>query len=408
MSNRYLGRQPIINAKAKIIAYDLLYRESGHNDDNGFTAAVISNLLVSMETVLGKHIGFIRVNREFLDYDVIDLLPNDKVVYSLFADMVIDEALVQRMLSLKAQGYFFALNECIYNDEIIQKYALILPFLSYLKIDASRSDLSQVKRSISLLHEVGIQVIGTKIETHEMYELCLSIGLDAFQGYFISEPNIIKNISFSAEQEGIFHLWNLLQSEIEIPELVDAFQSNHAISLKLLRFINSAAFSLKNPVSSMKQVLTLMGRDPISNWIMLMMFSDAQSQTPQRAPLLLMVVNRTEMMSALVRMLNPKATKEDISKAYFTGMLSLIHLLFNMPQRDVLAKLNIAYEIEDAVLDGIGFYGELLDLVRSIELFDTESIEAFLAEKGLKYAIIEPLIQHVMEKVNAFEKAMEQ
>ena len=408
MSDRYLGRQPIINAKAKIVAYDLLYRESGHNDDNGFTAAVISNLLVSMETVLGKHIGFIRVNREFLDYDVIDLLPNDKVVYSLFADTVIDEALVQRMLSLKAQGYFFALNECIYNDETIQKYALILPFLSYLKIDASRSDLSQVGRSISLLHEVGIQVIGTKIETHEMYELCLSIGLDAFQGYFISEPNIIKNISFSAEQEGIFHLWNLLQSEIEIPELVDAFQSNHTISLKLLRFINSAAFSLKNPVSSMKQVLTLMGRDPISNWIMLMMFSDAQSQTPQRAPLLLMVVNRTEMMSALVRMLNPKASKEDISKAYFTGMLSLIHLLFNMPQRDVLSKLNIAYEIEDAVLDGIGFYGELLDLVRSIELFDTESIEAFLAEKGLKYAIIEPLIQHVMEKVNAFEKAMEQ
>jgi len=270
------------------------------------------------------------------------------------------------------------------------------------------SDLSQLGGRIPLFHEVGIQVIGTKIETHEMYELCLSMGLDAFQGYFISKPNIIKNSSFSAEQEGIFHLWNLLQSDIEIPELVDAFQSNHAISLKLLRFINSAAFSLKNPVSSMKQVLTLMGRDPISNWIMLMMFSGAQSQTPQRAPLLLMVVNRTEMMSALVRVLNPKAAKEDISKAYFTGMLSLIHLLFNMPQRDVLSKLNIAYEIEDAVLDGIGFYGELLDLVRSIELFDTETIEVFLANKGLKYAIIEPLIQHVMEKVNTFEKAMEQ
>lgn len=408
MSDRYLGRQPIINAKAKIIAYDLLYRESGHNDDNGFTATVMSHLLVSMETVLGKHIGFVRVNREFLDYDVIDLLPYEKVVYSLFADTIIDESLVQRMLSLKGQGCYFALNECIYDDETIQKYALILPFLSYLKIDASRSDLSLVGRSIPLLHEVGIQVIGTKIETHDMYELCLSIGFDAFQGYFISEPNIIKNTSFSPEQAGIFQLWNLIQSESEIPELVEAFQNNHAISLKLLRFINSAAFSLKNPVSSIKQVLTLMGRDPISRWIMLMMFSDVQSQTAQRAPLLLMVVNRTEMMSAFVSVINPKASKEDVSKAYFTGMLSLIHLLFHMPQRDVLSKLNIACEIEDAVLDGIGFYGELLDLARSIELFDTEAIEVFLATKGLKYAIIEPLIQHVMEKVNTFEAAMEQ
>lgn len=407
MSDRYLGRQPIINAKAKIIAYDLLYRESGHSDDNGFTAAVISNLLMSMESILGKHIGFVRVNREFLDYDVIALLPYEKVVYSLFADTVIDDELIQRMLALKAQGYFFALNECIYNDETIQKYSLILPFLSYLKIDASRSDLSQLRRSIPLLHEVGIQVIGTKIETHEMYELCLSMEFDAFQGYFISEPNIIKNASFSPEQEGIFQLWNLIQSASEIPELVEAFQSNHAISLKLLRFINSAAFALKNPVSSIKQVLTLMGRDPISNWIMLMMFSDVQSQISQRAPLLLMVVSRTEMMSALVSILNPKASKEDISKAYFTGMLSLIHLLFHMPQSEVLSKLNITAEIEDAVLDGIGFYGELLDLVRSIELFDTEAIELFLTDRGLKYETIKPLIQQVMEKVNIFERTME-
>lgn len=406
MSDRYIGRQPIINAKAKIFAYDLLYRENAHTDDNGFTATVISNLLGSMDTILGKHIGFIRVNAEFLYYDVINLLPYEKVVYSLFPDTLIDETLVQRMLFLKEQGCRFALNESLYDDKSIQKYALILPFLSYLKIDVSRSDLSLIGRSIPLLHEVGIEVIGSKIETHDMYELCRSMGFDYFQGYFISEPNIIKNISFSPEQEGIFRLWNLLQQESEMPELVEAFQSNHAISLRLLRFINSATFSLKNPVSSMEQVLTLMGRDPISRWIMLLMFSESQSEIEQRIPLLLMVIHRTELMSALMGVINPKASKDDLSKAYFTGMLSLIHLLFHMPQRDVLSKLNIASEIEEAVLEGHGFYGELLDLSRSIELFDTEAIELFLETKGLKYAIIEPLIHTVMEKVNTFEKAM--
>lgn len=192
-----------------------------------------------------------------------------------------------------------------------------------------------------------------------------------------------------------------------MPELVEAFQSNHAISLKLLRFINSAAFSLRNPVSSIEQVLTLMGRDPISRWIMLMMFSE-QGSSEKRVPLLLMVVHRTELMSALVQVINPKATKKDISMAYFAGMLSLIHLLFHMSQRDVLSKLNISYEIEQAVLEGEGFLGEMLDLVRSIEMFDTEAIETYLQTLGLKYAIIEPIITQVMEKVNTFEKAMEE
>jgi EAL and modified HD-GYP domain-containing signal transduction protein len=94
--------------------------------------------------------------------------------------------------------------------------------------------------------------------------------------------------------------------------------------------------------------------------------------------------------------------------AYFTGMLSLVHLLFHMSQSDVLSKLNISYEIEQAVLEGEGFFGEMLDLVRSIEMFNTEAIEAYLHTLGLKYAIIEPIITQVMEKVNTFEKAMEE
>lgn len=408
MSDRYIGRQPIINAKAKIVGYDLLYRESGHNDDNGLTAAVISNLLISMETILGKHIGFIRVNTEFLHYDVIDLLLQEKVVYSLFADAVIDEALADRMRYLRDQGYRFALNDCVFTQESAAYYALILPSLSYIKIDVSKSDLSFVGRNIPMFHEVGIEVIGTKIETHDVYDLCRSLGFDYYQGYFISEPNIIKNSSFSTEQEGIFRLWNLLQADSEMRELVEAFQNNHAISLKLLRFINSAAFSLRNPVSSIEQVLTLMGRDPISRWIMLMMFSESHGGAEKRVPLLLMVVYRTELMSALVQTIAPKASKNDLSMAYFTGMLSLIHLLFHMPQREVLEKLNISYEIEKAVLEGKGFYGEMLELVRSIELFDTEAIEEYLQTLGLKYAIIEPIITAVMEKVNKFERAMEE
>ncbi|MDD5716491.1 MAG: HDOD domain-containing protein [Sulfuricurvum sp.] len=407
MSERYIGRQPIINKNAKIAAYDLLYREKSHKGNIGSTVSVISNLLLSMDTVLGKHIGFIRVNADLLHENVIDILLQEKVVYALFADSEIDDKLVERMLFLKSEGYRFALNDAIYTEETAQRYALIFPSLSYLKIDVTQSDIALVGRSIPMLRELGIEVIGARIETHDMYELCRSMGFDYFEGFFISKPNIIKNATFSPEHEGVFRLWNLLQKDSEMSELIEAFQSNHAISLKLLRFINSAAFSLRNPVSSLGQVLTLMGRDPLSRWIMLMMFSETGSGADKRVPLLLMVVYRTELMSALIKVINPKATKSEISTAYFTGMLSLIHLLFHMPHEEVLAKLNVAAEIEKGVLEGKGFYGEMLELVRSIEMCDIDAIEAQLYGWGLKYELIEPIINEVMEKVNSFEKAME-
>lgn len=410
MSERFIGRQPIIDSKAKIIAYDLLYRESGHHDHNGITASVISNLLGAFgtETTLGKHIGFIRVDGKFLEYDVIHSLPKEKIVFAFLSNVDMSDTDFKRLRELRLQGYRFALNDCIYTKESAKYYEELFPMLSFFKIDVSCSDLALVEQDMPMLRRYGVELVGTKIETHDMYDLCRSMGFDYFQGYFISEPNIIKNATFLPEQEGIFQLWNLLQNDTEISELVEAFQNHHTISLKLLRFINSAAFSLRNPVSSIGHVLTLMGRDPISRWIMLMMFSEGKSETTQRVPLLLMVISRTEMMSALVSVIYMKSSKNDISIAYFTGMLSLIHLLFHMPQRDVLAKLNIAPEIEKAVLDGEGLYGELLDFVRSIEMFDTESIEAFLRTKGLKYSTIEPVIQQVMEKVNQFEKAMEE
>lgn len=141
---------------------------------------------------------------------------------------------------------------------------------------------------------------------------------------------------------------------------------------------------------------------------MLMMFSEANNGSEKRVPLVLMVVSRTEMMSALMKVIQPHASRRELSGAYFTGMLSLIHLLFHMPQQEVLEKLNISYEIEQAVLGGKGLYGELLDLVRSIEMFDTEAIEEYLQTIGMDYGAIEPIINEVMEKVNSFEKAMEE
>lgn len=409
MNERHVGRQPIIDGCAKIAAYDLLYREQGHNGNEGLTASVISNLLgtFGIGTILGRHVGFVRVDGEFLENDLMHTLPKETIVYSLLSGIDITETVLLRLERLWGEGYRFALNDTAYTAETLLAFAPLLPYLSFVKIDPSISDLKLLGTEIARLHEMGLKIIGAKIETNDIYDLCRSMGFDYFQGYFIAQPNVIKNMTFSPEQQGVLELWNLLQSDCEIPELVRAFERHPTIALKLLQFINSAAFALRNPVSSISQVLTLMGRDPLSKWIMLMLFAEGEKSPQSRAPLLLMVINRTELMSAVAEMLDPSIAKEEKAKAYFVGMLSLIHLLFQMPQREVLAKINVSDEIRTALLEGTGFYGELLDVVRSIELFDTKRLEAFFGAKGFTLGAVEALIGGVMEIVNTFERGME-
>ncbi|OHD83508.1 MAG: hypothetical protein A3J39_08785 [Sulfuricurvum sp. RIFCSPHIGHO2_12_FULL_44_8] len=136
------------------------------------------------------------------------------------------------------------------------------------------------------------------------------------------------------------------------------------------------------------------------------MFSESQESDQNNIPLLLMVVNRTELMTKLLNLIVPHPTKAQSAAAYFVGMLSLIHLLFHIPHRDVLKRLNVAPDIERALFEGDGFYGELLTMVRSIEMLDSEGIEKFLAKHSLDSSVLEPLIAEAMEKVNQFDEAM--
>jgi EAL and modified HD-GYP domain-containing signal transduction protein len=149
-----------------------------------------------------------------------------------------------------------------------------------------------------------------------------------------------------------------------------------------------------------------MGREPLARWVMLLMYSEAQNLDRNTIPLLLMVVERTELMTQLLELTTPVPSKKQLSTAYFVGMLSLIHLLFQIPHRELLHRLNVAPEIERALFEGDGFYGEFLTMVRAIEMFDVEAIDQFLEKHAISYEQFEPIIAQAREKVNQFDEAM--
>lgn len=406
MGSSYIGRQPVVTERGALAYYDLF--SSIQNVNAQATATLINNLQSSfgIDRILGRRIGLIRVDHRFVFHGLLSLLPKERVIYSLLEESIIDEVLCAQLEELKNQGYRFALNDFAFTPENVEKFAPIFPYVECIKIDVPRSKEIQ-RDEVEALKAQGLTVIGSKIESHDMHAECVAKGFTYFQGYFISKPKTLENPSFSLDHGAVMQLWNMLQSDAEIDELVRAFELNHMISLKLIRFINSAGFSLKNPVSSVRNVLTLMGREPLSQWIMMLLFSETQGSDENSIPLMLMVVNRTELMTQLLELIRPKATKGEKATAYFVGMLSLIHLLFHIPHREILRRLNVAPEIERALFEGDGFYGELLTMVRSIEMLDSEGIELFLKKHDLEYASLEPLIASAMEKVNQFDAAME-
>ena len=91
-------------------------------------------------------------------------------------------------------------------------------------------------------------------------------------------------------------LYRLLMQDEDIEVIAEEFEKNHGIMIQLLRFINSSIFPFRNRISSIQHLMVLVGRKPLAQWLMLMIYSKSVSKTNDFAPLTLLIRSRTELM----------------------------------------------------------------------------------------------------------------
>ncbi|WP_373036251.1 EAL and HDOD domain-containing protein [Sulfurimonas sp.] len=412
MENVYLGRQPILDAKGDLVAYEILYRDStksSHISNDRFaSASVISNILnkFGTNTLLGNRRAFVKVDEKFLLHDIIFSIPKEFFIFSLFEDVKVNERVVERLQQLHAKGYKLAINNMILNTENMQEYAKVFKELSYVKIDLDKGLDPEIKDMISELKANNIKVVGSKIEDNAQYLLAKDFGCEMFQGYFFAKPNIIENAKYEPSQLNVLKLYNMLINDTNIDEITSEFENNYEITVQLLRFINSCAFHFRNRISSIHHILTLVGRQPLAKWLMLMIYSKSVSKTSRHSPLMLMIKHRTELMENILKAVNPDVQSNALGEAYFVGVLSLIDTLFSVKLERILQDLHISDEVSDALLKDKGLLGEIYSLIRDIENFDTKSIHIFTSKYNLGTHQIEDIVLKSMEDVNSFEDAI--
>ena len=409
MQNVYLGRQPILDSKQELCAYEILYRDhdkkSNIKGDRHASASVVNSVLNKFGTrsLLGMHKAIIKIDKKFLFHDIILSIPSEFFIFSLLSSIKIDEKIAQRLKLLHEKHYEFAINDVDLNTTDIHKYRPILNQISYFKVKLTSNISSAMKISIVELKSHGIKVIGSKIEMQEHYVLAKELGCDWFQGYFFAKPKILKNVKYESSKANILKLYNLLIQDTNIDEIASEFEDNHEITVQLLQFVNSGAFHFKTKISSIHHVLILVGRMPLAQWLMLMIYSKSISQASKQSPLMLLVKGRTELMSSILKTIEPNAKSNRLGEAYFVGVLSLIDTIFGRDLNEILEQMHISDSIKNALLKDEGTLGRVYALVRNIEVFNVKAIENFEKNYLLHPDILEKLVIKNIEDVNSFE-----
>ena len=409
MQSISIGRQPIIDSDSNLCSYEILYKGSKEALDRYSSASIINNVLNKFGTrrLLGDRRAFVKIDEKFLMHDIIFAIPGEFFIFSLLGDIPMSEKVVERVGQLYEKGYLMSIDNFVINADSMYTYDVIMEQLSFVKVDIKKSSSIHLKEMIEKIKAKGITVVADDVADFAAYEEARDLGCDWFQGYFFSKPKILENAKFEPSQMAVLKLYNLLMQDVNIDEITKEFELNHEITVQLLQFINSGAFSFRNKISSIHHVLTLVGRIPLGQWLMLMIYSKAVSQN-KKSPLMLMVKHRTELMENILKTLQPDVRSNMLGEAYFVGVLSLIDTVFSMPLEDILQEMNVSQDVCDALLEDEGTLGEIFKLVRAIEECDEIAVSNFEKQHKLKSGKIEQVYLQAMEDVNDFEKPQHQ
>jgi len=404
--NIYIARQPIVDAEQNIRAYELLFRSV--QEDGSILPIFEDNLLATSRVLVNalNHIGinnlvdeqkaFVNIDEEMLLDNMITTIPKERFIVELLEDIIITDELLDRIIELKEIGYCFALDDAHCDEKFLKNFTPVFPYIDILKLDLQLIKLDELQRFIPEFEKYNFKLLAEKVETQEEFETYKALGCELFQGYYFAKPLIIEKKAIDPHYKNIFNLIKLLDKDLELDDLSLEFEKQADITLQLLRFMNSGQLHLKTEIKSIKHAISLLGKAPLKQWLLLIAYSksDYPNSAKVRSPLLEMASVRSKMMFDMMESLHKD--KKRSHEAAFVGLLSLMNCIVHLPIDTILDELHVDKEIHDAITQHKGELGLLLELITTVENFDIENTPILLkklklSEKSFKDALFESM-----------------
>lgn len=387
VTDTFIGRQPILNAEGKCVAYELLYRSKGatkaiFEDDTKATTRVIINLVhnIGISSIIGDKTGYINVDDHTLLSDTLLSVPKEQFVFEILEYTKMSVAIVERVRQLHDFGYRFALDDFSCNSKNIEYFKALFPFIDIIKIDLLEKQTCSIEEIGQKFKPHNVILLAEKVEDMETFERCKKAGFDLFQGYFFEKPTVVEGKSIEPSVINAIDMINILYTTTDMNVVSQKFSLYPELTFNLLRYINSSKYSFKKDITSIKQILNLLGPSRLRSWLSLFLYGSTKERIFQEA-ITDAARFRANMMSELV---SAHGKPELADEAFLAGSLSLIDTYLQIDMHKIIEKIQLSKSIEEALLKREGYLGRFLSITEKLEKTDR----------------IQSMIEHLAPKIN--------
>lgn len=373
-----VARQPILDPHGGLLGYELLFRQPGSEtagvlDDRAATSTVILDGLfdVGLFDLVGDNVAYVNVSRDFLLSVRPPPLPARRVVLELLEDQIVDDALLEVLAELVAEGFTIALDDFRLTPatEQLIRYASIIKLDVLEHTDRSLEDLVSHLRA----NYAGLTLLAEKVETPAEWVRCRVLGFDAFQGYYFARPSGLQRSRLPTQGLASLSTMVELSATEDFDELNRIITRDAGLSIRLLRYANSAYVSLPRRVGSVQEGLAWLGAATVRRFAMMVALASVHDVPHE---LLITALVRARMCQLL-----SGAGDSAAGDSYFTvGLFSVADALADAPMELVIEQLPFRYDVVDALLYGSGELGGLLDGAIAYQRGDFDAAGELIAD----------------------------
>lgn len=380
----FVARQPIYTADKDIWGYELLFRRSGAaatadvgNQEQATASVITDGFTIASESSIKGRKFLINFPESLLLDGAALAMPKEHCIPEVLENVTPSREIVESVRKLKDQGYLIAIDDFVGQPG----FEPLLEIANIIKVEVLGMDVTDLIALTERLSGLDAKLLAEKVEDRQMFELTKALGYTYFQGYFFSKPEIMPGRKISASVMAKLNLLKeLADEEITAKKLSETISTDASLTYRLMRFINSAAFSFMKHVDSIAHAISLMGVGSLKKWLMLVFITDLDPSIQSRE-LALKSVQRAKFLERLAG--ECRACRKSPDTMFMLGLFSHLDALLGMPMPEVTKNLPLDQEIKKALNGEKNESAVWLYLLRYIDEGDWDKVERILDKFGL-------------------------
>jgi c-di-GMP-related signal transduction protein len=378
----FVARQPIFDTRQRVVAYELLFRNSMENwypggDPDLASSSVIRNAVTTFDLrslTAGKK-AYVNVTKRVLCEGLYSVLPPKRTVIELLESIEADAETLAAVRVARAAGYDVALDDFVQRPNI----EALMPFANVLKVDFLATVGDERRRIVERARGKKLVLLAEKLETEAEFRIAEKLGYTLFQGYFFQRPEIVTRADIPPSKLTYVRFLRELQAPtLDFGGIEEIIKHDVSLSVRLLKFLNSAAFGWRSRVTSLKQALVLLGERPFRKWASLIAVVGMTGDRPPELALISLI--RAKFAEALCPLARLVGAELD---AFLMGLLSALDAMVGRPLPELLAEISVSRAIDAALLREDTPLGRVRALVLAYERGDWSGVAAFAKTLGI-------------------------